>query len=205
MTTPELPSNMPPPLPGRPQPVQPNVLPSRGFRLSPEMYGRLNFSLLLGGLNAWGSSFFDVDEGLEVFFFVTLLITSTLCMCLLLYRFWKAIDDGDARTTPAKAAWLNLVPVFNLYWQFVCFVGLSREINKAAERSGRTDLQVSVGLAFARCAFGVIGVVGALCIAGDVSPLLLIASFSLLSAATVIIDFFLFRGYIKALREMGRI
>src|SRR5688572_3268734 len=39
-------------------------------------------------------------------------------ICVLLYKSWAAIRDGEARTSPAAAVGLSFVPFFNLYWIF---------------------------------------------------------------------------------------
>lgn len=53
-----------------------------------------------------------------------------------IYRVWKAIQDGHASTSPAAAAWLLLIPVFQLYWVFRAVWGFARDYNQFLERRG---------------------------------------------------------------------
>jgi len=53
---------------------------------------------------------------------------------ILIYRFWQIIQDGFARTTPGKAVGFLLIPVFNIYWYFVAYVGLAKDQNKFIAR-----------------------------------------------------------------------
>ena len=46
-----------------------------------------------------------------------------------LYWSWSVIQDGKARTSPAGAVGLLFIPFFSLYWQFVSFWGLARDMN----------------------------------------------------------------------------
>lgn len=198
MNPPELPSELPPPLPNSNGGGQPQVLPKSPTVLSWALIGRMNVSLLLAGLNAWALSFSDPEEGLLLTLFLLLLVGSSLCMVLLLRHFWQKIDDGTAPYSPNKYALLNLVPVFNLYWQFVCYLGLTRAINKELAARGKADLEVSTGLAMARGVFGVIGFIVPLCLAEDISFLAILAGACLISPVLVILDFILFRKYIRA-------
>jgi len=59
-----------------------------------------------------------------------------VCFCIFLYRLWEAIPREFARTTPWKAVLLMLVPFFNVYWLFVVFLGLYKDMNKATESYG---------------------------------------------------------------------
>jgi hypothetical protein len=48
---------------------------------------------------------------------------------------WETIqDDGFAMTTPQKAVGFLFVPIFNLYWIFIAYYGLSKQINKYIDR-----------------------------------------------------------------------
>lgn len=42
---------------------------------------------------------------------------------IILFRAWKVIQAGGARTTPGKAVGLILIPIFNFYWIFVAYYG----------------------------------------------------------------------------------
>ena len=42
---------------------------------------------------------------------------------IILFRAWKVIQAGGARTTPGKAVGLIIIPIFNFYWIFVAYYG----------------------------------------------------------------------------------
>lgn len=60
-------------------------------------------------------------------------VIGTLILC---YRCWNVIQDEDPKTTPGKAAGFMLIPVFNIYWLFVAFYGLSTDLNKYITKRG---------------------------------------------------------------------
>ena len=53
---------------------------------------------------------------------------------VLLFWMWKAIQDGQTRTSPGVAAGLTLIPGFNLYWIFRAVWGFAKEHNKFLAR-----------------------------------------------------------------------
>jgi TPR repeat protein len=55
---------------------------------------------------------------------------------LLLYQGWKSIPVDIARTTPGKAVGFLFIPIFNLYWMFVAYDGLIKDMNAALQRKG---------------------------------------------------------------------
>ena len=71
-----------------------------------------------------------------VFFWFPVGITFMICYYFYLRRLWEEIHPTFARTTPGKAALLMLIPVFNMYWQFVAFLGLYKGMNEATESHG---------------------------------------------------------------------
>ncbi len=48
---------------------------------------------------------------------------------LFVYRHWLLLQGYGARVTPGKAVFFLFVPIFNLYWFFVAFVGLAEDNN----------------------------------------------------------------------------
>lgn len=72
------------------------------------------------------------------------LAASLLCCPISFYFFivklWEEIPTDIARTTPKKAAWYSFIPIFNLYWWFVAFHGLAKDMNKTALRYGKNDV-----------------------------------------------------------------
>ena len=70
---------------------------------------------------------------------------------ILLYRMWKQIQDLPARHRAGEAVGLLFVPIFNLYWLFVAFHGLSRELNRYIRIRGVDAAPVGEGLTLATC------------------------------------------------------
>ena len=56
--------------------------------------------------------------------------------CILLYKAWATINDGQAKTTPGKAVGFSFIPIFNLYWMFVAIGSWGREYNAFNQRHG---------------------------------------------------------------------
>jgi len=69
---------------------------------------------------------------------------------MLQYQSWKLIPTDIARTTPGKAIGFCFIPFFNLYWIFVAFNGLSKDMNKTLQSRG-IQYQVDDGLGLAFC------------------------------------------------------
>ena len=73
-------------------------------------------------------------------------IYSTVIMCILVYKMWKAIQDGHARTSPGKAIGFLFIPFFNLYWIFQAFWGFSVDYNAFIERHSIAANKLPAGL-----------------------------------------------------------
>jgi hypothetical protein len=58
------------------------------------------------------------------------IIAAIVFAYLMLYKFWKIIQDGEARTTPGKAVGFMFIPFFSLYWIFEAYWGLAKDMNK---------------------------------------------------------------------------
>ncbi|MDO4551095.1 MAG: hypothetical protein Q4C96_07575 [Planctomycetia bacterium] len=76
-------------------------------------------------------------------FFIFLLIAGMICgfvslfsFLLFIYRCWRIIQDGYARTTPGRAVGFLFIPIFNIYWIFVAFYGLAEDMNAFCNRYG---------------------------------------------------------------------
>jgi hypothetical protein len=65
---------------------------------------------------------------------------------ILLYRSWFLIQDGNARTTPGQAVGFCFIPFFNLYWMYVAFVGLSKDMNSYCEQRQIAAPVISEGM-----------------------------------------------------------
>jgi uncharacterized protein DUF4339 len=79
------------------------------------------------------------------------LIAAIVFWYILLYRAWRVIQDGQARTTPGKAVGFCFIPFFNFYWQFVALHGLAKDMNQFIERHELPVKGVSEGVALWIC------------------------------------------------------
>jgi hypothetical protein len=120
--------------------------PKTGVRMNPWLY--LLFmvgGLVIGaGLLAWGLTDSAVTE-LVPFAPVPMLL-GYIASYVFIYKQWKAIDDGQARTTPGKAIGYLFIPFFNIYWAFNIFFGWPTDYNKYIQRYGIQAPQLSQGL-----------------------------------------------------------
>jgi hypothetical protein len=73
-------------------------------------------------------------------------IYGSVVFCKLIYRMWKAIQDGNARTTPGRAVGLLFVPFFNFYWAFQAFAGFARDYNAYAQRHAPSVARLAPGI-----------------------------------------------------------
>ncbi|MCX6004840.1 MAG: hypothetical protein NT082_04130 [Chloroflexi bacterium] len=73
-------------------------------------------------------------------------IYGTIIGCILLYKAWKAIQDGQPRTTPGKAVGFLFMPFFNLYWIFMAYWGFAQDYNKYLNVKNLTVPKLSEGL-----------------------------------------------------------
>lgn len=56
---------------------------------------------------------------------VPIMITSAILNAVLLYQCWAALPEPYRATTPGKAVGFLFIPIFNLYWMFVCWPKLA--------------------------------------------------------------------------------
>lgn len=66
--------------------------------------------------------------------------------CVLLYKLWRTIQDGQARTSPGNAVSFCFYPFFNLYWFFQAIWGLSKDMNSYADQRGIPAPRINEGL-----------------------------------------------------------
>lgn len=78
-------------------------------------------------------------------------LLSTVLYFMMLHKFWSIIQDGGARTTPGRAVGFCFIPFFNLYWVFVAFSGLAKDLNKYSRERGISAPEVSEGMALTYC------------------------------------------------------
>jgi hypothetical protein len=68
----------------------------------------------------------------------------------LMFQFWNLVPREIAQTTPEKAAWFSLIPLFNFYWLFVCLWGLGKDLNRTLEQRG-IDSRINESLLLGYC------------------------------------------------------
>ncbi len=85
-------------------------------------------------------------ESIVPVFMLGFIIWGNILGCILLHHCWALIQDGEARTSPGKAVGFCFIPVFNIYWPYVAYVGLSKELNAYCENK-QIDGRVSERLA----------------------------------------------------------
>jgi hypothetical protein len=96
---------------------------------------------------------------------VLVVFAGGVCYLILLYKLWSVVQDGRAQTTPGAAVGLMFIPCFNIYWQFVAFWGLSKELNRISREYGFSVPEANEQLALTACILhccGIIPYLGAL-------------------------------------------
>jgi hypothetical protein len=96
-----------------------------------------------GNSNIWGAIASIVGIVLVI---VAIVIYIVVISCVLLYKAWKAIQDGHARTTPGKAVGFMFIPLFNFYWVFQAYWGFAKDYNAYLERYQLTSAKLPEGL-----------------------------------------------------------
>jgi hypothetical protein len=80
-------------------------------------------------------------------------ITALILQLIYISRLWSCLRFANPRTTPGKAVGFLFIPLFNFYWIFVAFYGLSQDWNRIT--SQHPDLvrapKMSEGLFLAYC------------------------------------------------------
>jgi hypothetical protein len=62
-------------------------------------------------------------------------------MFILMYKLWQVVQDGQANTSAGKAVGLMFIPVFNFFWVYRLYFGLSLELNRYIERTFAMSIQ----------------------------------------------------------------
>jgi hypothetical protein len=151
-----LPDDLPPPLPSSFSNSSP-PLPYQGSN-SPQ-----GISVEINQLETWFKVYWIcLAAGIPLSIIIIGLfavITSWVFSLMMLYKFWQIIQDGQARTTPEKAVGFSFIPFFNLYWLFVCFWGLAKDMNRyIAERDIRTP-KINEELVLTYCILSCVSVI----------------------------------------------
>jgi len=127
--------------------MQERVVLSKGFYLGSILGGAVLFIILyLGGI----ISIFATEEPFPGVLIILMgfcaVIYSSVIMAIMVYKMWKAIQDGHARTTPGKAVGFLFIPFFNLYWIFQAFWGFSVDYNTYIESHSIAVNKLPAGL-----------------------------------------------------------
>ena len=95
-------------------------------------------------------------------------LVSGICYGIAFYYFtvklWEEIPMDIARSTPKKAAGYSFIPIFNIYWNFVAFHGLTKDMNKTALRLGKSEVvncEKVKGICFFWAVYSVVSVIAA--------------------------------------------
>ncbi len=81
-------------------------------------------------LYLWGAVCLAAGALLMILFIgLPIYLAGVVLMMIFLYRAWSLLPEEEARTSPALAVGLCFVPLFNLYWFFVAFWGLAKDLN----------------------------------------------------------------------------
>jgi hypothetical protein len=93
----------------------------------------------------------DLIPGANVFSWIAYFLLLLILSNMFLHKAWSQLQDGKARTTPARAVGLRFIPLFGYYWNFVAIQGLASDMNAYARERGITMQPASERLAFSYC------------------------------------------------------
>jgi len=80
-----------------------------------------------------------------------IIVYAGVIFALLLYKSWRAIQDGQVRTTPGKAVGFLFIPFYNFYWAFVAYWGFAKDYNQYIVRHAIDAKPLTEGLYLASC------------------------------------------------------
>jgi hypothetical protein len=88
-----------------------------------------------------------VNSGItELVPFIPMVATvSAIAGCVLVYRMWRSIDDGQSRPSPVAAVLGLMVPVFSIYWAYRVWAGWPRAYARYAARTGQNVPPIARG------------------------------------------------------------
>jgi len=137
-----------------------NVKLSKGFILGSLLGGAILATILyIAGLAVIMSTEEVFPGALLIVLGALAAIFATVVMCIIVYRMWKAIQDGYARTTPGKAVGFLFIPFFNFYWIFQAYWGFSKDYNAYIERHSIATDRLPEGLFLAYAILSLSGMV----------------------------------------------
>ena len=82
---------------------------------------------------------------------IPVLIAAIVLNAVFIYKAWNQIQDGYQRTSAGQAAGFCFIPIFNFYWIFVAYWGLTQDMNAYMRRHGLNARPVNEGLMLALC------------------------------------------------------
>lgn len=71
---------------------------------------------------------------IEIYVALQFAVVHAVYNCLLLYRMWRAIQDGQTSVTARRAIGFLFVPLFNVYWIFKAWASFPTEYNNYIDR-----------------------------------------------------------------------
>ena len=89
-------------------------------------------------------------------FYVAMYPVALIATLMLVYKVWEVLPPYRARTTPLRAALFLLIPLFNIYWQFVVCVGFAKDANRVLQHRGIADKFISKDIAMWLCIAGLL-------------------------------------------------
>lgn len=101
------------------------------------------------------------------FFMGLFALCSFIYMLILCYRCWNVIQDEYVQTTPEKAVVLFFIPIFNLYWLFGAFYGLSKDLNNYINRHSLDVKPCNCSLVLFSCIINVCFIPFLICFISD--------------------------------------
>jgi hypothetical protein len=113
-----------------------------GSLISGGILSFIGLGLLITGLVLSESYSYSSNWGILAGFGVVIIligiagiIFGSVLFCIYLYRAWKMIQDGYARTSPGEAVGFLFIPFFSLYWNFQALWGWSKDYNSFIQRN----------------------------------------------------------------------
>lgn len=104
---------------------------SRSFRILAKLYGIL--SAIAVALIISESIF--RENGL-LYFAAPFLLAASVSFLVFVYRSWNQLQEGETRANARESIGFLFVPLFNVYWSFIMFDGLPKQLNECLRAIG---------------------------------------------------------------------
>jgi hypothetical protein len=85
----------------------------------------------------------NLSQKMTMGIMVAVALIASVVGYVLLYRLWLTIQDGAPRTTPGRAVGFCLIPLYNIYWNYIAYVGLADDINRYCDERNITGPRVN--------------------------------------------------------------